>query len=194
MRILSLCSFLLLLATSAPAADQFLAHNVWIHGGNDGSCINYKTGTILPVGSKIDNIRVVRPDPNADPNDMTNQFKPYIALTLGGKSYEIKFDPDYHPKKTIDDCATALVSDKTLSAGAPGLSTEIQDAIAKGIVVRGMSKSEVLLSYGPPPEHKTPSLDADTWIYWLNKMRSKKICFDDKGLAIDCKEKKSQQL
>ena len=33
-----------------------------------------------------------------------------------------------------------------------------------------MSKAGVLVAIGYPPDHATPSLDANEWIYWRNKM------------------------
>ena len=32
----------------------------------------------------------------------------------------------------------------------------------------GMSREGVILAVGYPPEHQTPSLEADQWSYWRN--------------------------
>jgi hypothetical protein len=58
------------------------------------------------------------------------------------------------------------------------------DAIKHGVVVKGMSKKAVLVSYGLPPEHRTPSLESNIWFYWKNIFRSKAIHFDENNRAI----------
>ena len=32
-----------------------------------------------------------------------------------------------------------------------------------------MSDEIILMAYGYPPAHRTPSLEADEWVYWLNR-------------------------
>jgi len=41
-----------------------------------------------------------------------------------------------------------------------------QELIKKGKVDVGMSKEAVILAYGYPPVHATPTLDMDEWKYW----------------------------
>ena len=56
------------------------------------------------------------------------------------------------------------------------------EAIKEGIIVIGMSKKAVLVSYGHPPEHKTQNLkNSSSWYYWMNRFRSKAISFDENG-------------
>ncbi|MCP4367022.1 MAG: hypothetical protein GY797_02740 [Deltaproteobacteria bacterium] len=66
-------------------------------------------------------------------------------------------------------------------------STEVK-AIRQGVLVEGMSKRAVLISYGMPPEHRTPILTSNVWIYWINNIRQKKICFDENDKTIKCHE------
>ena len=49
------------------------------------------------------------------------------------------------------------------------LSPEEQDHIEKGTVGGGMTKEAVLMAYGYPPSHRTPSLSMDTWTYWTGR-------------------------
>ena len=55
---------------------------------------------------------------------------------------------------------------------------EEQENIRNGQIVKGMSKEAVLMSYGYPPEHRTPSLESDSWIYWKNRWSSKTAIFE----------------
>jgi len=41
-----------------------------------------------------------------------------------------------------------------------------QEGIKKGRIFPGMSKKAVLLTLGYPPNHKTPSLEGNIWLYW----------------------------
>ena len=53
--------------------------------------------------------------------------------------------------------------------------------IAEGRAYIGMTKNGVRMAMGYPATHRTPSLDANTWIYWTNRFRSVAIEFDDLG-------------
>ncbi|MBL4829784.1 MAG: hypothetical protein JKY55_07855 [Aliivibrio sp.] len=54
-----------------------------------------------------------------------------------------------------------------------------QEGIKKGVVKSGMTKKGVILAIGYPPEHRTPSLDSDEWIYWRNRFATTLIKFTD---------------
>lgn len=65
------------------------------------------------------------------------------------------------------------------------LSEDEKNNIRIGEINEGMSKSAVLMSYGYPPSHKTPSLKNDIWIYWVNRFAQRVIYFkDDKVIKI----------
>jgi hypothetical protein len=49
--------------------------------------------------------------------------------------------------------------------------------IQQGQVFQGMSKQGVILAIGYPPEHQTPSLEADQWSYWRNSHRRFQVYF-----------------
>jgi len=45
----------------------------------------------------------------------------------------------------------------------------------------GMTKEGILTALGYPAAHRTPSLDAGTWIYWTNRFGTLSVDFDAKG-------------
>ncbi len=53
------------------------------------------------------------------------------------------------------------------------------NAIKGGYLRGGMTKDEVILAWGYPPEHKTPSLDSNRWLYWENRWVSTEVCFQN---------------
>jgi hypothetical protein len=58
---------------------------------------------------------------------------------------------------------------------------EVQSAIAKSKVERGMTREQVIFSLGYPPAHHTPSLKELEWTYWYNRWITYKILFDERG-------------
>lgn len=44
-----------------------------------------------------------------------------------------------------------------------------REAILSGQVKPGMRKKAVIAAISYPPQHKTPSLDANDWLYWANR-------------------------
>ena len=51
--------------------------------------------------------------------------------------------------------------------------------ILEGKAYPGMSKRAVVFALGFPPEHATPSTDADAWRYWRNRWRTFIVHFEN---------------
>jgi hypothetical protein len=66
--------------------------------------------------------------------------------------------------------------DKTKVAS---MSKEDRDGITAGLAGRGMTKGGVVLAIGDPPEHATPSLEANAWRYWKGRFDTVIIHFED---------------
>jgi len=49
-----------------------------------------------------------------------------------------------------------------------------------------MSKKAVLVSFGPPPDHKTPDLGSSRWLYWKSRFKKQAVCFDSAQKTISC--------
>lgn len=56
-----------------------------------------------------------------------------------------------------------------------------REAIAAAQVRVGMSKASVLVAYGYPPAHRTPSLKDKRWLYWINRWNKVAVVFDSRG-------------
>ncbi len=63
------------------------------------------------------------------------------------------------------------------------LSAIDQKGIKQGVALKGMTRDGVVLAMGIPPRHKTPSLDADSWRYWVNRFGTMQVNFNEKGLV-----------
>ena len=165
--------FSFLVIGSASAETLYTKSNIWVHK-NKASVINYQTGALIKLGTKVEIV------------DTGNKFSE-VQITNGPL---IRF---YNHR------ATGLSMDEALDTffGAnprpklKKLSAKDQKLVKKGKVKRGMSKDAVLLSLGPPPPHKTPSLDGDDWLYWKSKFSKYTVVFED-GVVVDIDDGKKK--
>ncbi|MFT2091834.1 outer membrane protein assembly factor BamE [Paraglaciecola sp. 2405UD69-4] len=70
-------------------------------------------------------------------------------------------------------------------AKVASLSTVDQEGIKEGKPKVGMTKEGILFAMGRPPIHATPSLDSETWMYWLNKFKKQAIEFDENDIVTE---------
>lgn len=73
---------------------------------------------------------------------------------------------------------------ETITSPTPvsySFSSQEQDNIEKGRVENGMSKDAVMVSWGYPAKHKTPSLDDNAWTFWKDRFRTIKVMFGADG-------------
>jgi len=110
----------------------------------------------------------------------------FYFTTSEGIKYKFIFNDRFHPGKTLADYANAIVSTKSASQSTEGLNQKILSNIRQGLVADGMTKNEVVMAFGYPPEHATTSLDYNIWKYWSNKRERFSVCFDDYGLTTNC--------
>ena len=173
-----------LIESYKPGKTLYTAYNLWYEPGKEKAmwCINYKTGNFIPAGTEVRNVGLSK--------SMTGRKAGAELLALSfvtvedGKKYWVNFTKRFHFGKTIHDYLNIMFSEKTFTQLTKGMSeTEIM-GIKKGVLIEGMSKKSVIVSYGYPPEHRTPSLQMNVWIYWMNRFRSKKIHFDSYNRTI----------
>ncbi|OEU61326.1 MAG: hypothetical protein BA870_12600 [Desulfuromonadales bacterium C00003094] len=79
----------------------------------------------------------------------------------------------------VDEYIEKVTSSKPVSLSR--FSKKDIKGIAAGKAYVGMSRKGVLAALGYPPTHRTPSLDASSWIYWANRFRTIGVDFDNKG-------------
>ncbi len=129
------------------------------------TAINYRVGSTIPVGTVI--------------KVLDKSKSEYECETSDGVKF--KFVAVKHIKDPIDKVFARFVSAEDPRPKLDKLSASDQALVKKNTVERGMSRDAVLLSIGPPPSHKTPSLESSTWNYWKSKFATFKVVFDDSG-------------
>ena len=155
------------------AQTFYTAYNVWYEKPTAVYCINYQRGTMIPAGTEINNVEIAG-----------KRLSFTIAKT--GEKIVISFNSKYHGSEvTIQTFKDRLVTTKTFDQLTQGLKPFEIEAIRQGIAVKGMSKKAVLISFGYPPEHKTPSLDDNQWTYWRNRFVMFTVPFEDGSVSQD---------
>jgi hypothetical protein len=61
------------------------------------------------------------------------------------------------------------------------LSEVDQAGIKRGRASEGMTRRGIIIAIGYPPEHVTPSLDMDQWMYWMNRFNRNALMFGEDG-------------
>lgn len=161
----------------------YTAYNIWVHKGYNMECINWKRSEkIIPAGTPIKNLKIIKQ------KETGNELKDFIRFKVKGEKYyyKIGFKHRFHPRKSIKDYKEYMFTNKTFDELTAGLSMEEIAAIKNGVITDNMSKRAVLISWGIPPEHRTRSLDNNTWFYWMDKFVKKQFCFDHEGYTVRC--------
>lgn len=178
--VFSLCAVTVLAASGqsdekSPALgadDYYTAHTIWYEQPTKLYSLNYKKGSKIPAGSVVSKIR------------MTPGRSPKIMFTVD--EYEIEFtvlfQGKYHPNMSANEFKDRMLTKIPLEDRTKGMSELDKEGIEKGVIFSGMSKDAVLIAYGYPPEHRTPSTKMPTWIYWPGRFVSKAYTFDKDGI------------
>jgi hypothetical protein len=140
--------------------EYYTQHNIWLFK-NQTSSDNYAVEALVPVNSKV---KIVKE------NDKV------LKLKTGENEFEAVLMRK-HSKKTMAEFKSELLKETPVDLSK--FSKSGQDAIRTGQIKSGMTKQEVLVSRGYPPDHATLSLDTDTWKYWQNKWNTILVHFEN---------------
>jgi hypothetical protein len=161
-------------AKASPAlkdGEHYLAYNVWYENPDRLYSINYKRGNILPAGSVVSKVRV---EPGRTP-------KIHFHHNEYETDFVIHFTKKYHGTLTAEKFKDRMLTDKPIEELTKDMSDLEKDAIQAGQVSAGMSKEAVLIAWGYPPEHRTVSIKAPSWIFWTSRFVNKTLQFDQDG-------------
>lgn len=143
--------------------------NIWYENPNKIFSTNYHRGAIIPVGTKV----VIK-----EIGDKEIQF-----VHENGQTFKIIFlEKHSKPGMTIWDYFEQYFSEENpLREGGPfqKFSKDEQSNIKIGGIEVNMSRAAVLMAYGYPPSHRTPSLKSDIWIYWMSRFVETAVYFKD---------------
>lgn len=150
---------------AAESGDVYTQVNLWVEQPKPIPSTNYHKGELIPVGSKV--------SVGAAGGDT-------ISFTYKGQGQSIT----WMRKHTL--VSLEQVKARTFGPANPleskvftDLPKEQQDAVKAGRVIVGMPKAAVLMAYGYPPEHKTPSREGNLWLYWRDRFKTQSVSFTD---------------
>ena len=141
----------------------YTAFNLWYDKDGDMDSLNIQKGSILPFGTEIEFI---------DATTDRIRFK----RVSDGKVFrlEYNFDRTLMPIEKYIRRLFVFTDAKEMTLAVRPM---IQEKIRRGVVEKGMTRSEVLLAFGPPPPMRTPAESVDTWIYWVDRGATIRVVF-----------------
>lgn len=178
-------------AQDIPTEKLYTTYNMWYENPRRMHCINYKVGTMIPAGSRISSAKLINEALDlSGPGQMAISGDTFFSFSLAGddQKYIVYFEKKWHRGKNIEDYFSMMFTAQPLDERMSGFSEEEKEAVRGGYLVKGMSREAVLIAYGYPPEHRTPNLELNNWIYWRNKWGKKSIYFSSDGRTIKKEE------
>lgn len=129
--------------------------------------LNYQLPMLIPVCSEV---------------TLKDVGEKEIELEYKGRTYSYEWD------KHTRGAGVSLAQNFKEYFGAQcdqqkidSLSKVDKEGIRSGQPKIGMSKTGIQFAMGKPPVHATPSLESNTWMYWLNRWKRQAIEFDENG-------------
>jgi len=114
-----------------------------------------------------------------------------LIVDKSRKSFTFKFDNDskkvvyeFHKSRmgmSLDEYIDKVTSTQPVSFD--NLSGQDKKGVADGKAYQGMTREGVMVALGYPATHRTPTLEATTWIYWTNRFGTFAVDFGPDGLV-----------
>jgi hypothetical protein len=156
-----------LFAKGEAVRDYYTRVNIWYENPEVIYSTNYHEGTMIPLGTKVEIV--------------TEKKSKIVFKTVeDGRSYTI-VRMKRHTNITTNALLNQYFSRTNIvdSSEYKALPKTAKKSIAAGEIELGMSKEAVLMAYGYPPTHRTPSTTSDRWIYWNQRARNFAVMFSN---------------
>jgi hypothetical protein len=121
--------------------------------------------------------------PAGQPAKITDYGRYRIYVDIDGKSMRLGLD--YGRSEPLGQFARRIVVAQDPKAKIAAWPAGVREAVRLGRIAPGMTKEQVIVSLGYPPAHQTPSLDSPQWKYWLTRVGSFLVVWDEKGQVRD---------
>ncbi len=172
-------------AACAAAADDtiyFVQHSFYADRGKH-IATNYHVGTLIPINTRA---RITDLDDRNNNNellDFSHTEAKIIKISFPDlDNIEIKIENvKKHTHKNMEEIKNRMLGENKVDLTK--FSKETQENIQHGQIALGMTKEEVLLAYGYPPAHVTPSTDLNQWTYWKNRFNRVVISFQNNKVS-----------
>ena len=132
------------------------------------SDVNFQRGTLIPLGTPV---RITQVTAKGIVFEAPGHPPITLLLRYGRRTL------------TLDDYLAQVFLTADPRPELARLPRARREAVTQSRVEPGMSRDEVLMALGYPPAHRTPVLDASTWIYWQNRWQHFAVHFDADRVA-----------
>ena len=115
---------------------------------------------------------------------ITDKSRKSFTFTYDAGQKKVKYE--FHQSRmgmSLDEYLDKITAKQPPSLDE--LSKLDRQGVAEGRALVGMSREGVMTALGYPATHRTPSLEASTWIFWKNRFSTLAVEFDDAGKVKD---------
>ena len=159
-----------LLTAMGAQAEVLYAQANFLLNKNQLSAVNYRgKGAAIPVGAKVAVLERDNDEVRCKVVDSGLEFR-FVTHRSLGKPTNVLF--------------ATFFAEQDPAPRIAALTPEEQKQVRAGELAKGMSREAVLLTAGPPPPHKTPSLQANIWRYWNSKFSTFEVEFSPEGKVV----------
>jgi len=144
-------------------ASVYTAYNLWYVNPDEMNADNTQKGTIIPFGTEVKILSVT---------------DSRIVFQAKGKTFTIHYNEN-RMMMPVEEFLKQLFGTAVAVETASGVSPATFEKMRRGIIEPGMSRKNVITTYGPPVKMRTPNLLSDSWIYWVDRVKSKRVIFKD---------------
>jgi len=139
--------------------------NIWYEKAVKILSTNYHKGQIIPVGSEV---------------VVVSRGSRIVFTDKAGIQYQLILVPDYTALSNDQFLDRYFSKDNILSSPEyASFSAQEKTNIKNGTIEIGMSKAAVLVAYGYPPSHRTPSTESNVWKYWISRLLTDDVQFEN---------------
>ena len=149
-------------------AQVYTAYNLWYKTPDALTAENIQQGKLLPFGTEVQIVSMT---------DSKIEFK------ANGQLFTLHYDQGA-TLVPMEAFARQLFTTAVAVETAAGATPARFEKMRRGVLEKGMTRKQVVITYGPPSRIRTPNPLSDTWIYWADRVKSKRVVFkDDKVLT-----------
>ena len=159
----------------APAADPVKKGYLCCNMRTDGSWIsdiNYQEPgkRVIPVGTPV---------------TLTGYGRYRAAIEVAGESRTQYLGNDYSRGLSNEVFAARYVVSEDPRQEMSGYSEKIRQAINSGKIMKGMTRDQVIMSFGWPVHSENPDMQAEGWRFWRSSFAEISVFFDANGRVSD---------
>ena len=156
--------------SSEDRPSAYLCCTLRFNGSHEASDAgyDYPDRVVVPAGTPVHDVRLTSARaqfvPEGETRTYSLEFRYGRTAMSPGAFYGMIFVPD-DPLQHLEANAA------------------VREAIRGGRLLPGMSKREALMARGYPPAHRTPSPNADEWLYYSQRKLCERVRFVDGRIA-----------